>query len=371
MTLLTLRKRITAGMLAAGLAGGAAAAQAQTSTAVGTGALVNGQNTVGNTAVGFDALFTDAAGGYNTAVGIETLTFNTAAGNSAVGAGALFNNTNGQTNTALGANTLSNNTSGSNNTAVGASAMQGTAGDGNAAFGYRALEQDSGGAGNTAVGTESLGNDMSGSYNVALGWEAGSAYNGAESNNIVIGNGGTLGDQGAIRIGTRGVHTHTFIAGISGAASAGGLEVFVNRKGELGTLVSSARFKEQVTNMGEASADLMNLRPVTFYYRPGVDDGSRLLQYGLVAEEVAKINPGLVQFDDDGRPLAVRYHFVNAMLLNEVQAQHARIADQQARLAAQAARLAGQEARIERQQALIEQLGARLARLEAAGADQR
>jgi len=358
------RHQLMGWVLAAALAGGGAA-QAQNNTSLGTGALDSGAATTGNTAVGFDALFADDAGGFNTAVGVDSLSFNVGAGNTALGAGALFNSTTGQTNAAVGANTLSNNASGSNNTAVGASAMlDNGSGDDNAAVGFLALELGETGSGNTALGTQALGQVVSGSNDVAVGWKAGLSYTAAESNDIVVGNPGSPGDQGVIRIGTHGVHSTAFIAGIFGSALANGTEVFVNRKGELGTVVSSARFKEGVAPMGDVSADLMKLRPVTFYYRPGIDDGSRLLQYGLVAEEVARVDPGLVQLDDDGRPLAVRYHFVNAMVLHEVQAQHATIASQQQRLDAQAALIANQGATIAQQGTLIEQLAARLARLE-------
>jgi len=121
----------------------------------------------------------------------------------------------------------------------------------------------------------------------------------------------------------------------------------------LGTLTSSVRFKEDVATMGEASHDLMKLRPVVFHYKAPYDDGSRLLQYGLIAEEVAKVAPELVQYDATGQPFTVRYHALNAMLLNELQKQHAKVEEQAAELARQKAQIEEQEARIRRLEALL------------------
>ncbi len=157
---------------------------------------------------------------------------------------------------------------------------------------------------------------------------------------------GVTGDNGVIRIGTSGTHTRAFLSGVYGTTSASGTQVLVNSSGQLGTTTSSLRFKEEVQDIGAASSDLLRLRPVTFLYKPAYDDGQRIRQYGLIAEEVAAVNPGLVQLGEDGQPLAVRYHFIYAMLLNEVQKQHAVMADQTARLAAQAEALDRQTAEI-------------------------
>jgi hypothetical protein len=137
--------------------------------------------------------------------------------------------------------------------------------------------------------------------------------------------------------------------------------VYVNSSGQLGTTTSSLRFKEDVQEMGDASQGLMRLRPVTFHYQPQYDDGSRLLQYGLVAEEVAQVYPGLVQYDKDGKALAVRYQFVDAMLLNEVQQQRRMLDLYQGQLSEQRAALGGQQARV---QELEQQVKALVARLE-------
>jgi Chaperone of endosialidase len=260
-----------------------------------------------------------------------------------------------QFNTAVGYQTLSANTTGGFNTALGAATMA----------------ADTTGASNTALGANSLSGLITGSFNIVIGYQAGSAYADNESHNILLGNPGVAGDNNTIRIGTA-TTSFTSISGIDGATSASGTEVFINANGQLGTATSSRRFKEDIADMGEASAGLLALRPVTFHYRPAYDDGSHLLQYGLIAEEVAKTYPGLVEVDKDGRPLAVRYHFVNAMLLNEVQKQHATIASQAAQLAEQQGRLASQEetiasqaAELAAQQARFDELTARLAKVKA------
>jgi hypothetical protein len=147
------------------------------------------------------------------------------------------------------------------------------------------------------------------------------------------------------------------MAGISGKTSANGVDVLVNAAGQLGTVKSSLRYKHEIANMGDDSDVLMKLRPVAFYYKPELDD-TQTRQYGLVAEEVAKVAPELVVFDDDGTPETVRYHFVNAMLLNEVQKQRQQIEDEQK---------ANEEQHntIRRQQEQIQDLAARMVKLEA------
>jgi hypothetical protein len=273
-------------------------------------------------------------------------------------------------NTAIGVLALSGLTSGEFNTAIGSESMEAnTSGFSNTAIGAGALGNNLTGTNNIAIGGGVLGALESGTFNIAIGGFA-NGYTGAESSNILIGNSGTTGDNNTIRIGVQGsasgAQNATFIAGISGATASSGTEVFVNAAGQLGTSMSSLRFKEGVADMGEASDELMRLRPVTFRYRAGYDDGSQVLQYGLVAEEVAKVYPGLVQYDADGRPLAVRYHFVNAMLLNEMQKQHARGEEQAAALTSQATTLAAQQARI----AELEQIArAQQVRLDAQAAE--
>jgi Chaperone of endosialidase len=258
----------------------------------------------------------------------------------------------GDENAAYGWQTLFHNTTGSENTAIGTDVLyENTTGSQSVGVGMLALELNTTGSSNTALGAGALEAVTTGSGNIGVGFIGGELYTSGDSYNIAIGNIGVSGESGVIRIGTGSVHSKAFIAGISGATSSSGSAVYVNSSGQLGTTTSSLRFKEDVRDMGEASEGLMQLRPVSFHYRPQYDDGSHILQYGLIAEEVAKIYPGLVQYDNDGRPLSVRYQFVNAMLLNEVQRQRQESTRQEAQLAEQRVRIE----RLERQlQSLIQ-----------------
>ncbi len=272
-----------------------------------------------NTALGTNAMqYAAGNAGNNTALGYQALKFVGGTNNVAVGTLALEANPVGYFNTAVGSGALGNST-GSSNVAVGYAANGGYApGDANTALGGQALLFNS--------GNFNIGLGHGGGQNLTFG-----------SNNIAIGNLGVAGESGTIRIGNV-AHTATYVAGISGAVSAGGVAVFVDAAGKLGTTVSSARFKDGVRDMGSTSSALMQLRPVTFRYKPEVD-ASGGAQYGLVAEEVAKVAPDLVVLDDDGRPQAVRYHFVYAMMLNEMQKQSRQIQDLTARLEMLSARL--------------------------------
>jgi hypothetical protein len=184
------------------------------------------------------------------------------------------------------------------------------------------------------------------------------------SNNIHIGNVASLAEANTIRIGTVGTHTATFIAGISGATTSGAA-VFVNSSGQLGTITSSRRFKQDIADMGDTTSRLMRLRPVTFRYKPEHDDGSKLRQYGLIAEEVAAVYSGLVASAPDGKAQTVRYHFLAPMLLNEVQKQQRTIEAQTAELAKQTARMAELEQDRRNQTAEIAELKRQTARIEA------
>ena len=170
-------------------------------------------------------------------------------------------------------------------------------------------------------------------------------------------------ESNTIRIGGTNQST-TYIAGISGQTSASGVAVFVNSSGQLGTTTSSRRYKEQIADMDAESDVLLKLRPVSFYYRPELDE-THLRQYGLVAEEVAEVAPGLVAYDKDGTPQTVRYHFVNAMLLNEVQKQRRQLETQDMQLRTQADQLRAQGGQLGAQEVQIRDLKEQLARLEA------
>jgi hypothetical protein len=287
----------------------------------------------GNTAVGGGALLTNTAGIQNTATGNDALQANTTGNdNTATGANAMQYNTTGGINTANGFSALRNNTTGTGNTASGASALiNNTTGNNNTAGGFSALYANTTGTGNTASGFQSLMNNETGSGNIAIGNAAGSNFVGG-SNNIHIGNVGTSSDNKVIKIGTQGTQTATSIAGVyGGSPNISTLQlVCVDANGILGNLgcgstPSSRRFKEQIADMGDSSNKLLQLRPVTFLYKPEYNDGSHALQYGLIAEEVAKLYPDMVGYDKDGQPNSVKYQSLTPMLLNEVQKQNARL----------------------------------------------
>ena len=292
-------------------------------------------NTTGseNTATGLSALFYNTTGSNNTATGHQALLWaDTGSNNTATGHQALNHNSTGFDNTATGLSALNNNTGGDNNTATGLSTLAlNTTGYQNAATGSNALYSNTTGSDNTATGSYALYSNTTGNNNTAIGYYAG--YNATTgSYNIFIGAGvsGTSSVDHVIRIG--GGQTQTYIAGISGASIGTSSAVYVNGNGQLGTITSSRRFKEDIQDMREASSRLMKLRPVTFHYKPQLDQEERVLQYGLIAEEVAEVYPELVQYGQSGEPLTVRYHELGPMLLNEVQRQQEHI-DKQEELA--------------------------------------
>src|SRR5438132_6642365 len=262
----------------------------------------------------------------NTALGENVLLNNTGGGNTAGGASALSANTAGYNNTAVGLQALLSNTTAIGNTALGALALRfNTTGSDNVAVGD-ALDNNTTGAVNTAVGVSALSGNTTGNYNIAVGFFAGGNLT-TGNNNIDIGNPGFGGDSRKIRIGTKGTHNGTYIAGIFGATIADGVTVVTDNNGHLGTIVSSERFKDEIKPMDTASEAILALRPVTFHYKKELDpDGIR--QFGLVAEDVEKVNPDLVARDADGKIYTVRYEAVNAMLLNEFLKEHKKVEEQ-------------------------------------------
>ena len=149
-------------------------------------------------------------------------------------------------------------------------------------------------------------------------------------------------------LGRVGTQTTTFIAGVRGITTgADAIQVLIDSSGQLGTVSSSRRYKEDIQDMGRASAGLLDLRPVTFRYTQASTDGATPIQYGLIAEEVAAIYPDVVVYNDAGQPETVQYRKVNAMLLNEVQRQHRQIEAQQEQLEALRTRLAAVERRLD------------------------
>jgi len=246
-----------------------------------------------------------------------------------MGEDALATNISGRSNTAIGRRALLSNVTGESNTAVGSSALVRSTGDIN-----------------TAVGNTALASNTTGSSNIALGFEAGSNLTTGD-HNIDIGNIGVPGESHTIRIGNSSF-TNTLIGGISGATAPGGAAVFVNLSGHLGTLTSSARFKDEIKPMGNASEAILALRPVSFRYKKEIDPQG-IPEFGLVAEEVEKVNPALVIRDPQGRPYTVRYEQINAMLLNEFLKEHRKVEEQDASITQLKSTVTKQEATIAQQ----------------------
>jgi hypothetical protein len=299
----------------------------------GSAALRNNLSGYRNTASGCGALRYNTDGFCNTASGNAALfRNNTGDYNTAAGAYALMNNTNGNYNTALGGRALFASPDGSFNTAVGFDVLESsTNGSHNAACGGSALRYLMSGDANTAVGCESLYQIGRGSNNIALGHKAGfNLLTG--NNNILIGSTGVNGDNNAIRIGTPGLQANnTYLAGIYGATTVDGTAVYVNSAGQLATATSSRRFKEHIRPMGDASAVLYALQPVTFRYRSDIDPQG-VPQCGLIAEEVDQVDPNLVVRDNQHGIYSVRYEAVNVMLLNEFLKQHRKVEEQAAEI---------------------------------------
>ena len=308
-------------------------------TANGTGAL--GLTTIGsnNTATGVDALFFNRSGNNNTATGAFALEDNYGNNNTATGYEALVFNNTGSGNTANGANTLLHNTGGSSNTASG----------------LNALRLNTSGNSNTGFGQGTLGKNTTGSFNIAIGFNAGANLT-TGHDNVDIQAVGVAGESNTMRIGTV-KQTATYITGIRGVntANANAVPVVVDSAGQLGTVSSSRRFKDEIKPMDNSSEAILGLKPVTFHYK---SDKQNTPQFGLIAEEVAKVNPDLVVRDDKSEIYTVRYEAVNAMLLNEFLKEHHKVEEQERKAQQQDARLAKQEATIDQQQKQIEALTA-------------
>jgi Chaperone of endosialidase len=282
-------------------------------TAEGNSALQHLTTGVGNTATGWHSLFANTTGNLNTAIGAGTLLLNTGDNNTATGALALLSNTTGSSNTAIGYEALVFNTTGVQNTASG----------------YYSLHANTEGFGNTAFGDLALFSNTIGHNNIALGWGAGGDLT-TGSGNICIGHRGLNAESSTIRIGTTDLQTSTYIAGIAGqTVGAGGSTCYVDNDGKLGVFLSARRFKTDIADMGGVSEALLALRPVTFHYKPELDK-TGIPQFGLIAEEVAKVNPDLVTHDAKGELSTVRYEAVNAMLLNEFLKEHRNVQELEA-----------------------------------------
>jgi hypothetical protein len=319
-----------------GQSAGAATTFASANTAVGTNALAADTTGGGNTAVGSEALAVNVTGGENTAIGWRALKANTGSANAAIGYEALGSNGNGSANIAVGEYALGSNTLGYGNSAVGYHALQSLTGS----FTF----------GNVAVGHLALGAATSGFNNVAVGGAAGlNATTGI--NNIYLGTEvrGTAGESNTIYLGREGIQNKTLIAGIRGITTGAddAIPVVIDSFGQLGTISSSRRYKEDIHDMADASRRLLQLRPVTFRYTQAYVDGAKPIQYGLIAEEVAEIFPELAVRGADGRVETVHYETLNVLLLNELQKQQRRIES-----------LEAQERRIESLERMLSELKA-------------
>jgi Chaperone of endosialidase len=298
----------------------------------------------GNTAEGDSALLDLTTGEYNTAVG----------------AGALLSTTTGYSNTATGFEALEYNTTSSGNTADGFSALaNNTTGSYNTAIGNDALAFNATGSENTAIGDGAMNQNNTGSGNIAIGKIAGLKIT-SGNNNIDIGNQGVAGESSTIRIGGKTVHKNTYIAGINGVTVAGGVGVVIDSLGHLGTITSSERYKDAIQPMDKASEAILALRPVTFRYKRELDPAG-IPQFGLVAEQVEKVNPDLVARDEAGKPYTVRYEAVNAMLLNEFLKEHQKVEEQNGKIGEQAGLLKAQDGKLEKLEATVTQLQLTLA----------
>ena len=330
-------------------------------TAEGQNALFSRTTGVANTATGWYSLFGDTTASFNTGVGTGTLLSNNGDSNTAIGAAALLLNTTGSKNTAVGTAALVNsnadanaafgafalnaNTSGTGNTAIGLSALKNnTSGNFNTATGDTALVSNTHGGLNTAIGVSALSSNTTGTSNIGLGVNAGTNVSTASGVACIQSDGGNVDNT-------------TWIGNIYGVTTQSGTTapVIVSNDGQLGTVVSSERFKKDIATMDEASEIILSLRPVTFHYK---SDARETPQFGLIAEEVAKVNPALVLPDKEGKPYTVRYDAVNAMLLNEFLKEHREVAELKSTVAEQRNGMEAMAAQLKEQAAQIQKVSA-------------
>jgi len=287
-------------------------------TAEGTKALFSLTTGSGNTAVGWFSLANNTEGSFNTATGAGSLLFNTADENTAFGAAALLFNTTGTQNTAAGAVALLHNTDGFANTAIGFQALSSNIeGDNNTANGVLALFNNTTGGANTANGGLALFNNTTGTANTAFGYFAGADITGV--GNVCIGQGveGEAGVDDSTYIRNLNTLTQNFSAGVNDYVT---VRLSDGRLGHT-AVVSSQRYKQDIKPLAATSQALYALKPVSFRLKKEFDP-TQALGFGLIAEEVEKVDPALVYRNDKGQVESVRYEMVNAMLLNEFLKEH-------------------------------------------------
>ena len=328
-------------------------------TATGWQALFQNTEGDGNTANGANALLANRTGFDNTAIGASALSSNTTGIlNTAVGTFALFDNVDGSDNNAVGDSALLSNVSGTFNNAHGRSALSANDGSENNAFGDLAMENNVSGVGNTAIGDDALRFNVDGSFNVAVGDEAGTGLDPSVSNCIAIGAPGE---------GPFATFDNTcFIGSIFGEAvsdPATQVPVYVDQFNVVGVFnTSSRKLKHDIQPMDKSSETLYRLKPVTFRFN---SDWKGTKQYGLIAEEVAEVDPQLVVHSKNGEVTAVHYEQINNMLLNEFLKEHKKVeelkSDFQATVAKQQKEIQTLTARLEEQAAQIQRVSAQLA----------
>jgi hypothetical protein len=345
-----------------------------TNTGDGQGALQSITTGIYNSAFGIFSLLSLTDGNFCTGFGAGTLLLNTASENTAVGAGALLSNTTGNLNTANGAFALFNHATGVENTAVGNRALfSDTTSNDNTAVGDIAMFNNVDGGSNTAVGVAALRDNVSGgnncalgrgalrfnegSGNIAIGREAGTTppLTGQYNNTILL---GILGDADALDPNGR-----AYIGNVRDVATANldAVPVLIDSSGQLGTINSSRRFKKDIRPMDQTSEVILALKPVTFHYKDGDTKKARETpQYGLIAEDVAAVNPDLIVRDKDGEIYSVRYDAVNVMLLNEFLKEHKKVEEQQTNITQLNSKMAEQTAIIAQQQKGMEALTAQV-----------
>jgi hypothetical protein len=323
---------------------------ADSNTATGTAALILNTSGTRNTANGTAALVHNSTGNDNTAVGAFALNNNTDSGNTAIGSNALLSNTTGSNNTAVGDGALAANIDGSLHTAVGFHALANNIANEtgiNTAVGANALSANTTGGENTAVGNFALPFNTIGSLNTALGFGAGAGI-------LTVSNVTCIGPVSGVSTVAGEVGDSCYIAHIHDQPVDSGTAqfVFVDEDGKLGTTnFSSQRFKKEIRPMGQTSEAVLAFKPVTFQYK---NDKKCAAQFGLIAEEVAKVNPDLVVHDKNGQVVAVRYDQVNAMLLNEFLKEHKRVEQLETIVESIAATMKEQAAQIQRVSAQVE-----------------
>jgi hypothetical protein len=328
----------------------------------GVGGFTLGNLTTGarNTALGQAALFNVSSGNNNTSGGFQALnTVSSGSNNTAFGQRALLNLTTADRNTAVGSGALQSDTTGAANVAVGYNALQThNGGNGNTAVGDSAMVNHPTGGLNTALGYGALASLTTGHVNLALGQAAGTNLT-SGSNNVYVANEGVASEDNTIRLGSGLLgHTRLFLAATRGVTTGlnNGAFVLIDSNGQLGTVSSSRRTKEDIQDLGNVAFAVQRLRPVQFRYIKPYDDGTKPIQYGLIAEEVEDVMPELVVYGADGQVETVKYHVLPTLLLAEVQRLERERAAQQATLDQQTRTLDDQSRQIAELKAIVDAL---------------